>query len=140
MAVMKNPPAHCAAELRSLMAKGGTKVGVANYFNVSVPTFNRWLEESEELRECFAAGREDERKALHNALYEKAMKGDGPAAMFLLKCKHNYREQGEDTTNASRISVVFNLPGAMKAEDYKLAQVIDGNASSTTKRIPESTS
>jgi hypothetical protein len=132
----KYAPDGAAAEIRTLAATGFSKVGVASHFGVAVETLDRWLEENEMLRECFAAGREDERQSLHNALYRKAMNGDGPAAMFLLKARHGYRE-GDQSQEANRVAITFNLPGALKADEYK---VIDGNTGTSAKRLPDATS
>ncbi len=81
-------------------------------------------------------GEEQERQSLHNALYSKAMNGDGPSAMFLLKARHGYRE-GDQREEGNRVAITFNLPGAMTAEQYKALEqslarssmpaVIDGN-------------
>jgi hypothetical protein len=131
----KNPPSYASAEVRTLTATGFSKVGIASHFGVAVETLDRWLEESLELRECFAAGREDERQALHNALYRKAMNGDGPAAMFLLKARHGYRE-GDQRDESNRVSITFNLPGALKADEYR---VIDGNSGTSAKQLPNQT-
>jgi hypothetical protein len=128
-----NPPQNIASELRGLVANGYAKVGIAAYFGVSSSTLTRWLEEDEQLKACFDAGREDERLALHNALYRKAMNGDGPAAMFLLKARHGYRE-GDQSQESNRVSITFNLPGAMKADEYK---VLDGNSGTPAKQLPD---
>jgi hypothetical protein len=132
----KNPPAGAAAEIRTLAATGFGKVGIAAHFGVALQTLDRWIEEDEMMRDCFAAGREDERQSLHNALYRKAMNGDGPAAMFLLKARHGYRE-GDQSQDANRVSITFNLPGALTANEYR---VIDGNSGTSAKRLPDAAS
>ena len=119
----KHPPAQGAAEIRTLAATGFSKRGIASHFGVSFDTLEIWLEESEDMREQFAAGREDERHALHNALYKKAMHGDGPSAMFLLKSRHGYRE-GDQSEQGNKVSITFNLPGAMTAEQYRTIEAV----------------
>ncbi len=120
---IKHPPQSVAAETRTLAATGFSIRGIAAHFGVSVTVFDRWLDESEELRECMNSGREDERLSLHNALYRKAMNGDGPAAMFLLKARHGYRE-GDQSEQGNKVSITFNLPGAMTADQYKTLEGI----------------
>src|SRR5690606_36046138 len=62
----------------------------------------------------FDAGREDERRALHNMLFRRAMeKGDTVAALFLLKTRHGYRDSGAELDTTKRLNITFNLPGAL---------------------------
>jgi hypothetical protein len=122
----KNPPQYVAAEKRALAATGHSKRGIAAYFGVSVETFERWMDEDEDLREAFANGRENERHALHNSLYVAAIdKGNPTAAMFLLKARHGYRE-GDQAEQGNKVSITFNLPGAMTAEQYKTIEAVAG--------------
>jgi hypothetical protein len=131
----KDAPESARDDIRALSATGFSKRGIAAHFGVNEATLNRWLDDDDSLSEAFAVGRDQERFALHNVLYRKAMNGDGPAAMFLLKARHGYRE-GDQSDQANRVAITFNLPGAAKAEDYgKVA--IDGTDSA--KRIPNET-
>jgi hypothetical protein len=57
----KNPPSGAAGEIRGLAAHGYSKIGIAANFAVSVTTLDRWIDEDEEIRECFVSGKEDER-------------------------------------------------------------------------------
>jgi hypothetical protein len=123
----KEPPDDAKAEIRALSATGFSMRGIAAHFGTTYDTLTRWLDEYDELQEAFKIGRDQERYALHNALYLKAMNGDGPAAMFLLKSRHGYRE-GDQSDQANRVAITFNLPGATKAEDYGKV-TIDGNDS-----------
>lgn len=128
----KDPPDGAADDIRSLAATGFSKQGIAAHFSVSLPTLQRWLDECDELQQAFIVGRDQERFALHNALYQKAMGGDGPAAMFLLKARHGYRE-GDQADQANKVQITFNLPGAAKVEEYGNGKVIDG--SDSAKRL-----
>ena len=120
----KKPPQWCAAETRALAATGHNVRGIAGYFGVSTETFHRWMEEDTEIAEQFAAGREQERMVLHNALFVQAtQKGNSSAAMFLLKARHGYRE-GDQSDQSNRVQVVFNLPGAMTPEQYKTIEAV----------------
>jgi hypothetical protein len=92
----------------------------------------RWLDKFPELKEAFAEGREIERSALHGKLFEAAMNGAVVPALFLLKSRHGYRE-GEQEGQANRVSVTFNIPGALPLESY----VIEDEAG--TQRISDKT-
>ena len=120
-----NPPAYFREDIEKLAANGASKQGIAQHFKVSLSVLNRWIEENDDFAEAFLQGRERERHVLHNALYRQATEqGNIVAAMFLLKARHGYKE-GDQKEQANRVSITFNLPGAMKAEDYQLRKTID---------------
>jgi len=134
-----NPPAKAAEQIQTLASTGFSIVGIATHFSISEETLARWFDDYPALKQAFKAGRERERHALHNALYVQAVeKGNAAAAMFLLKARHGYRE-GDQTDNANRVAITFNLPGALTAEQYALAKAakvtIDGNADNSTKCV-----
>jgi hypothetical protein len=57
-------------------------------------------------------------------LYQLAIEDkDKVSAMFLLKARHGYRE-GDQQEQANKVSVTFNLPGAMTAEQYKVIELV----------------
>ena len=119
-----NPPDSFKEQIVELAANGASKQGIARHFGVSIRTLNRWLEESDEFTEAFAIGRDRERSVLHNVLYRAATdNGNIVAAMFLLKSRHSYRE-GDQSDVANRVSINFNLPGAMTAEQYKTIEAV----------------
>ncbi len=133
-AIRKHPPKNAAEEIRALAATGFSLVGISAHFGIGLSLLNRWLEEHQALSEALSQGREQERQALHNVLYKLAVEGnDKVAAMFLLKARHGYRE-GDQSEQANRVSVVFNIPGALTPEQYK---VIDGNGSNTDNRAKQ---
>jgi hypothetical protein len=99
---------------------------VAAGFGISADTLRRWFDERADLQEAFERGRERERQTLHNALYRAATEqGNMTAAMFLLKARHGYRE-GDQTTEANRVSINFTLPAAMPMEQFRIIE--HGNA------------
>jgi len=113
-----------APQITALASTGFSKVGIARHFNISLGTFNRWLEEDELLAEAFKVGRDQERQSLHNVLYKLAVEQqDKVSAMFLLKSRHGYRE-GDQQDQANRVAVVFNLPGAMTPDQYKTIEAV----------------
>lgn len=131
----KEPPANALEVIRKAASTGASRRGVAMALGVHTTVVQRWLEESDELKEAFEQGRETERQTLHNVLYDCAVGGQGKdsliAAMFLLKARHGYRE-GEQATEANRVSVNFNIPAAMPLDQFT---VIENDPKSRTERI-----
>lgn len=130
------PPTGAAETVHELASTGFSMRGIAAHYKIAFETLQAWFERYPTIKQAFENGREQERQSLHNALYRKAMNGDGPSAMFLLKARHGYRE-GDQREEGNRVAITFNLPGAMTAEQYKaletvaskkkLPAVIDGN-------------
>ena len=130
----KHPPASAAARIAALAATGATVVGIASEFRIAKETLARWLDEHPALREAFDIGRERERMELHGMLYRLATEEKhAVAAMFLLKSRHAYRE-GDQSEQANRVQITFQLPGAMTMEQFK-ATVID-HADDRDQRLP----
>ncbi|HBS77791.1 MAG: hypothetical protein CMK99_12725 [Pseudomonas sp.] len=114
----KKPPADAAETLLELAASGYNKKGLAYRLGTTVETLNKWLEIHPELQRALDEGREREHHALFNALYENATKGGNvTAAIFLLKARHGYRE-GDQSEIANKVSINFQLPGALRLEDF----------------------
>ena len=112
------PPADAADRIRALASDGFSVIGVAHGMGVSKDTLGRWMESEPGLQEAFDQGRENERRTLHNKLYRLAMEKDNaPAAMFLLKARHGYRE-GDQSDQAGRVNVTIALPGAMTLQQF----------------------
>jgi hypothetical protein len=113
-----------ASQIITLASTGCSKRGIARHFKVNEHTMNRWFEEDAVLQEAFMQGRESERQTLHNVLYTLAVEDkDKVSAMFLLKARHGYRE-GDQAEQSNRVSVTFNLPGAMTADQYKVIEAV----------------
>jgi hypothetical protein len=114
----KNPPQGAAKTIEDLAAQGHAKVGIAKRLGVSSHTLARWCEEDETLQEAFDLGRETERQALHSLIVQAAVmnKGANANAMFLLKCRHGYREQDSAHT---KVNVGVNVaPSVMIVHDF----------------------
>jgi hypothetical protein len=134
----KEPPPGAADKVKELASEGHSTVGIAERFNVSVDTFNRWTDEDPELKFALDKGREKERYTLHNSLYMAATEGgNASAAMFLLKSRHGYRE-GDQSEQGNRVSITFALPGAMPLNDFKVIQ--NDSPDNSTKQLPAATS
>ena len=108
-ALKKYPPKDAAAKIEQLAAQGYAQVGIAKEFGVAASTLKRWMEEDESLREAFDVGREAERRELHGLIKRDAVAGKqaNANAMFLLKCRHGYREQD---TPGTKVDVAVNVP------------------------------
>ena len=121
----KEPPADAADVIRHTCATGANKIGVAMALGCDVAVLDRWMDEDVVLKEAFAHGRETERKTLHNVLYDAATTGTGKealiAAMFLLKARHGYQE-GQQESQANRVSVTFNIPAATPLNQFMVIE------------------
>lgn len=116
------PPAHSAPSdaperIRASASKGGNLKALHVLFGVNSDQFKVWMDADPGLRKAFDEGKEIEREALHRTIYEQAIyKRDINAAQFLLKSRHNYREQ-EPEDSRNRVNITFNIPAA--APDLK---------------------
>jgi hypothetical protein len=134
---LKVPPQDCAEAIEALAADGWSQLGIAKRLGTSADTLRRWLDENPALQEAFNTGRENERHALHNMLYRQAMEaGNATAAMFLLKSRHGYRE-GDQSETANKVTINFQLPGAMSMEQFEAVKVIEqhGNADDRNESV-----
>lgn len=117
----KHPPKDAAEKIREWAAVGYGKNAMASRLGTTYKTFQRWLDEDVELQEAFNAGREKEHHALFNALFTQATtKGNTTAAIFLLKARHGYRE-GDQSDQANKVQINFQLPGAMPIAQFENA-------------------
>ncbi|HEX4029239.1 MAG TPA: hypothetical protein VHX20_02700 [Terracidiphilus sp.] len=99
-ALRKHPPINAVADIERLASEGFAIVGIAKHLGVGKDTFKRWRDEISAIDEAFEHGREMERQTLHALIKRDAVAGK-PAnanAMFLLKCRHNYREMDSPHT------------------------------------------
>lgn len=136
----KHAPQGAAEVIKSMASQGYSIVGIAAHFKVVRSTVKRWFEEDESLEEAFEQGRETERQALHALIVQSAVQNK-PAnanAMFLLKCRHSYREFDSPNT---KVDVNLNQPQPVlvvrtygsdeeweKAAALSQRKLIEGNA------------
>jgi hypothetical protein len=117
----KKPPPNAVAKIRRLAAAGATLKTIALAVGTSDHLLTKWRELYPEINAAIVEGREKSRTALHNSLQQRAMdpknQGGTTAAIFLLKSMHGYREN-EPLGDGDRVSVIFNLPAPMTAEQY----------------------
>ncbi len=133
----KQPPPNAAELIREAAAQGANIRSIARaVLRVDFSVLDRWREEYPELQQALEEGRESERRALHNKLFQVATQGEGRdsiiAAMFLLKARHGYVE-GEQPHQANRVAINVSLPGALP---MKQIEVIE-NERPTVQRLPD---
>lgn len=134
----KQPPHDAAEVIRHACATGANKLGVAIALGTSADVLSRWLDENTGLKEAFDQGREKERQTLHNVLYECAVGGNGKdsliASMFLLKSRHGYVE-GQQESQANRVSVTFNIPAAQPLEKFMVIDDANNRAEPVSAKL-----
>ena len=108
-----------------LAARGNRLRDIAAALEMNVDTLRLARQRDPELDAAIERGRGREHAALVGVLYSAAVdKGNVAAAMFLLKCRHGYRETGPENDAGARVAVVVNLPGALDPIQYaKLIEV-----------------
>jgi hypothetical protein len=133
----KQPPADAAKRVEDLAASGCNVVDLAAALGTTKEMLRRWMMEDDALQLAFAVGRERERDELHRMILRDARDGEKPNinAMFLLKARHGYREGEPVESGAPRISVTFNLPGALSPDEY-MKTVNNGPGSTEALEIP----
>ncbi|MCE7796024.1 hypothetical protein LWE61_05545 [Sphingobium sufflavum] len=100
------------------MARGGHPTSsIAAALGMSARVFRECRKRQPEVEEAFAVGLGGLEHELVHTLLAQARKGNVVAAMFLLKCRHGYRETGQ-TDSAPKIAVQINLPGALDERAY----------------------
>lgn len=113
----KTLPTNGLQTIRDLAERGVKETDIAKALGISFPTWQRIKEENEVARETLEEARQIEENKLFGMLYEKAMKGDSTAAMFLLKTRHGYRE-GAEVVSANQVNVKITLPGSLNPDEY----------------------
>ncbi len=99
---------------------------IARRLGMDHKTFRVLMEQNPELRAAYDEGVEAEHQELLSALKRQLDNGPVPA-IFLLKCRHGYRE-GDQSEQANRVSITFNLPGAQPLAAFKRGQIIEHNS------------
>lgn len=114
-------------QLVERMAAGGlSDAAIAKALKMNRETFRFCRRRQPEVEEALQRGRSAEEHALFSKLHEAAMKGNVVAAIFLLKSRHGYRDQGNATDE--RPNIVINLPDAVSPDSYlqRIGVIIDG--------------
>ncbi|WP_434026184.1 hypothetical protein [[Pseudomonas] boreopolis] len=119
----EKPPRGTADKLRRWAADGTPQKVMARRLGVGVAKLKQWLEEHEGLQAAYDEGVEEEHQMLLASLRAHMASSPTPA-IFLLKARHGYRE-GDQTGQANKVQVTFNLPGAAPREQWLQARVIE---------------
>ena len=115
--VKKMLPKGAFAKITDLASRGFSERDIARSLGVSAGTWTRIKDENPEAQDALDEGRSVEHLALYGKLYEKAMAGDIVALLFLLKCRHGYRET-LDITQTNAVQIVFQIPAALAPDEY----------------------
>ena len=129
------PTAEDVAFIERSAGEGCDMIEIARGLHIGKTTLSRWRKDHETVAEAIEIGRAIEHKALRSKLHEKAMAGDTVALLFLLKCRHGYRE-GDQSERGGGATITINLPGAMPRESLV---TIDHESNSRTERLSNST-
>lgn len=103
--------------ISELAGRGVSECNIAKALGMSHDTFARIKREDKHAAAALTEGKAVEHDALLNPLFEAATKGNIVAAMFLLKCRHGYREQ-VDLTPQNAVQITFQIPGALAPDQY----------------------
>jgi hypothetical protein len=104
-------------KIRDLASRGHSEKDIARALGMSANTWTRIKDENPGAQDALDEGRSVEHLALYGRLYQKAMDGDIVALLFLLKCRHGYRET-LDITQTNAVQIVFQIPAALDPADY----------------------
>jgi hypothetical protein len=105
-------------KIRDLASRGHSERDIARALGMAPNTWTRLKDENPEAQDALDAGRSVEHLALYGKLYSKAVDdGDIVALLFLLKCRHGYRET-LDITQTNAVQVIFQIPAALAPEEY----------------------
>lgn len=110
-------PADGLAKIKDLASRGFSEKDIARSLGTTAKTFSRLKSENVAVVDALDEGRSVEHQALYGKLYEKAMNGEIVALLFLLKCRHGYRETA-DVTAMNATQIVIQMPGAMDRDAY----------------------
>jgi len=109
--------------IRELAERGVREVDIARALNMSRDTWFRIRREDERAAEAWEEGRSVEHSALRGKLFDTAVNGRGKesvtAAIFLLKARHNYRDNSQvEVEHNHRVKIAIELPAALSADQY----------------------
>jgi len=123
---LKEPPKNAIATILDVASRGCSEKSIAYALGVSWDTWVRWREDLPELKAAYDQARAVEHDSLVGVLFDKALAGDSIAAMFLLKCRHNYRDGGVTIESNNRVQIGIMLPQSLNADQYR--QIINTTA------------
>ena len=110
--------------IEQMAARGHREIDIARRLGImSWSTWTRIKDEDPKALAALEAGRGVEHDRLYGRLFEKAMRGDTIALLFLLKTRHNYNDRPEPAPVQAAVQI--NMPSPLGLEDYTrlIAQV-----------------
>ncbi len=139
----KEPPVNVLEIVEMACRNGCTVHQIAEALGIDRKLFAEWRERYPDIETAMTAGRAVEHDKLFGALFKAATHETKPnliAAIFLLKCRHSYREGEAPVSNT--VSINFMLPKSMSPEQYaaKLAsetQLLPPGEAARLARLPE---
>lgn len=114
------------AIIADMARHGHPTSSIASALGMSGRVFRECRKRQPEVEEALAEGLGGLEHELVHSLLTASRKGNVAAAMFLLKCRHGYRETGMGDA-APRIAVQINLPAAMEERTY--TRMLEGEGS-----------
>ena len=111
--------------IREAAAKGVAETKLAKLLRMDFATWRRIREEDPAAKKVWEEAKAIERDVLAGRLFSVAMDDEHPqavtAAIFLLKARHGYRDQGPADTAADgpKVNLVFNLPAPLSGDQYR---------------------
>jgi len=115
------------ATITDMARNGHPANGIASALGMSGEAFRQCRKRQPEVEAAMAEGLAGLEQELVHSLLVAARKGQIAAAMFLLKCRHGYRETGQ-ADSAPKVAVQINLPAAMEAKAYAAMVESEGGA------------
>lgn len=101
----------------TMRADGLSIVTIAHRLGIGEHGLRECMRRQPELNEALRSGHAFQQDELVRILVQSARTGFAPAAMFLLKTQHGFRENDPPQTTAS--NVVIHLPASMSLDDLK---------------------
>lgn len=121
--------------IRQMRGEGLAIPSIAFRIGLPKSTLKDCINRQPELKEAVEIGRAREEDHLIQTLYRAAWGGFAPAAMFLLKTRHGYREN--DSVAPPTSNVIVHLPSAMSMDDLKRMKDAGVNLLQLPTSIPE---
>lgn len=113
---------HVLEQIENLAARGVSLASIAKAVKIPACQLSHPKHRPVEIAEALERGRAREHDDLFGALYRRAMDLSCPqgaaSAMFLLKCRHGYREVAE-APSGQQIAVVVSVPAALDPAKYE---------------------
>lgn len=109
------------ALIRRMFAAGHNQSSVATALGISRSSFGHLRKRDERVQEAYEEGLGAFEYEMVEYLAKAAEKGNVAAAMFLLKTRCGYRENGDPSEVAPRSNVIINLPASIPMEEYRKA-------------------